>query len=214
MLLSGLLSFFIPVDAQAINTPALMITALVMELLVGITIGFVIYILFAAVQLAGQLLDMQMGFGMVNVLDPQSGMQVPLMGNFIYLIALMVYLLMNGHHYLLSALVQSYQTVPVLGMHVNEGFMSLLIGVTLDMFIIAIKISAPVVMALLLTDVSMGFIARTVPQMNVFIVGLPLKIIVGLVVLISVLPVYLWFFSILFNKFLEYLQAILISIGS
>lgn len=214
ILLSGLISYFIPLDTRAINTSALMITALVIEIFVGFTIGFIIYNLFAAIQLAGQLLDMQMGFGMVNVLDPQSGMQVPLMGNFIYLIALMIYLLTNGHHYLLSALVQSYETVPVLGLHMDQSFMSLLIRVTLDMFIIAIKISAPVVMALLLADISMGFIARTVPQMNVFIVGLPLKIIVGLIVLISILPVYLWFFSILFNKFLEYLQAVLISIGN
>lgn len=212
--LSALMSYFIPVRfEQEIVSPHLMIIALTLEIFIGITIGFIAYILFAAIQLAGQLIDMQIGFGMVNVLDPQSGMQVPLMGNYIYLLALFIYLSVNGHHYLLSALAMSYETIPVLGTHLDGDFMGILLNISSALFIVAVKISAPVVMALLISDIAMGFVARTVPQMNVFVIGLPLKMIIGFTVLICLLPIYLWFFIELFDSLIYSIKAVIVSLG-
>jgi len=85
------------------------------EFLLGLILGWVCSLIFSAVQMAGQLLDMQIGFGIVNVIDPQFGQQVPLVGNFKYILALLIFLVTNGHHVFLSALFNSFKYVPVTG---------------------------------------------------------------------------------------------------
>jgi|LSQX01.2.fsa_nt_gb flagellar biosynthetic protein FliR len=214
VLLSATLSFAIPIKtAVTIDTPGVFLAAVVLEIVVGATIGLVAYVVFGAIQLAGQLMDMQMGFGIVNVVDPASGTQIPLMGNLTQTLALLIYLGINGHHYLLQAVVQSYQMVPVLGFHMNTPFFELLMTIATQMFVIAVKISVPIIIAILAADIAMGFMARTVPQMNVFIVGLPLKILVGLLSLTIMMPVYLWLFNLLFARFFTYLDQIIRAMG-
>lgn len=212
--LAAMMAYFVPITyAQEINTPAYFIAALAVEILIGYTIGFVAYMVFGAIQLAGQIMDMQMGFGIVNVVDPQSGTQIPLMGNLTQTVALLLYLAIDGHHYLFQALIQSYKVIPVLGLSLNGNVIDLIIQVSVYMFVIAVKISAPIVIAILTADIAMGFVARTVPQMNVFIVGLPLKILVGLGSLFIMMPIYVWVFNMLFAHFFEYLDQIIKSMG-
>ncbi len=214
ILLSAVMSSFVPVKySMSLESPVTFIAAFVAEIFIGYAIGFVAYVVFAAIQLAGQLMDTQMGFSMVNVLDPQSGTQVPLMGNFNYLLALIVYLTLDGHHYLLQAVAQSYNVIPVLGANLGKGFIDIIANLTAYMLVMAVKISAPIVVAILITDVSMGFISRTVPQMNVFIVGLPVKILVGLLALILLMPVYIWFIGILLSQCMKYIDLIVHSMG-
>jgi flagellar biosynthetic protein FliR len=212
--LAAMMTYFVPIDyIQEITTPGYFIAALAVEILIGYTIGFVAFIIFAAIQLAGQVMDMQMGFGITNVVDPQSGMQIPLMGNLIQTIALLLYLAIDGHHYLLTALTQSYKVIPVMGLNLDESVIDLVIQISVYMFIIAVKISAPVIIAILTADIAMGFVARTVPQMNVFIVGLPVKILVGLGALLVMMPVYIWVFKILFTQFFGYLDELIRLLG-
>ena len=214
ILLAAVMSSFIKIQyAVQLDNPMIFIAAMISEVLIGYALGFVAFVLFAAIQLAGQLMDNQMGFSMVNVLDPQSGIQIPLMGNFYYLLALIIYLSMNGHHYLLQAIAQSYNVIPVLGVNLGNEFMTIIASITAYMVVIALKISTPVVFAILITNVSMGFIARTVPQMNVFIVGMPLNIMVGLFTIIVIMPVFIWFINIMFFEFIQYLDAIVLSMG-
>ena len=211
--LAAILSYIIPLETSIVDSPARFIAALIAEIFVGYTFGLVIYVVFAAIQLAGQVMDMQMGFGIVNVVDPVSGTQIPLIGNLIQLIALLIYLSINGHHYLLQALAQSYQVIPVLGLNMQGGIVDYIVALTVQMFVIAVKIAIPVVVAILTTDVAMGFIARTVPQMNVFIVGLPLKILMGLIMLTLMVPIYIWLFQVLFENFFGYLDQAIILMG-
>lgn len=212
--LAASLAYFVPIQySTLILNPVHFLAAIVVEIFIGYTIGFIIYIFFGAIQLSGQLMDMQMGFGIVNVVDPQTGTQIPLLGNLTQTLALLIYLAVDGHHYLLQAIAQSYKFVPVLGFHIDASFTKLLVEITVYMFIIAVKIAAPIVIAVLTTDIAMGFIARTVPQMNVFIVGLPLKILVGLVALFLMLPVYIWMYSVLLVRFYEYLDRIIMVMG-
>ncbi|MGI6435397.1 MAG: flagellar biosynthetic protein FliR [Syntrophomonadaceae bacterium] len=210
LVLAAMMAYFLPVTTGLeLASPLYMLAAVVLEVLVGYTIGFIAYMLFAGIQLAGQLMDMQMGFAIVNVVDPQSGMQIPLMGNLTQTVALLSYLAVNGHHYLLQAVAQSYQIIPVLGLKLGSDFSQRLFAISAEMFVIALKVAAPLVIAILITDVAMGFIARTVPQMNVFIVGLPLKIMMGLGCLLFMFPVYLWVFDMLFTRFFGYLDGIM-----
>lgn len=169
------------------------------EFLFGLIFGFVASFIFSAVQMAGQLLDMQIGFGIVNIFDPQSGQQVPLIGNFKHLLALLLFLATNGHHILLSALFNSFKIIPLTQVNFPSEITPFILDIFVGVFIIAFKISLPVLIALFLTDVALGILARTMPQMNIFIVGVPGKIIVGIFVLSLALPVYVFFLEVAFN---------------
>lgn len=208
------LASFVPIQyGLPVETLGQFTVAMAVEIFIGYIIGFVVYLVLAAIQLAGQLMDMQMGFAIVNVVDPQSGSQIPLMGNLTQTLALLMYLAVDGHHYLLQAIVQSYKIIPVLGMSLSNDFYQLVVQMSVYLFVIAVKIAAPILIVTLTTDIAMGFVARTVPQMNVFIVGLPLKILVGLIALCLFLPVYLWIYSLLFDRFFTYLDAVIMALG-
>lgn len=180
----------VPVQTLPLTLPGL-IPLGIGELLIGLIIGYISSLIFAAVQLGGQLLDTEMGFGIVNVLDPQSGLQLPLMGNFQYLLALLIFLVTNGHHLLLLALSDSYAAIPIGGLRLGPGLTGVVIDLFAQLFVVALKISAPAMVALFLTSVALGVIARAVPQMNVFVVGIPIKLITGILVLMVGLPLYL-----------------------
>lgn len=180
------------------------------EVLVGFIIGFLTQLVFGAFQLAGQIMDMQMGFGIVNVVDPQYGIQIPVLGNFKYILALLFFLTIDGHHLLLEGLVRSYELIPLGTMSISGSIYKYIFELAGGMFVTALKVSLPVVAALFITDLALGVVARTVPQMNVFIVGLPLKIGVGLVLLIVVLPLYIWLFGVVFERLFEDLERLLL----
>ena len=186
-----------------------LLIVLISEIMIGLLMGYVAQLLFHAIQLAGQSIDMQMGFGIVNVMDPQSGLQVPLIGTFKQLLAILVFLIINGHHWLLQALLLSYDVVPINTMSFNIQLVDGLIALTSKMFIIALQIAAPMVGVLFITDFIMGIISRTVPQMNVFLVGMPAKILIGFFVLIIVIPLYIYLLTALFERGFKDLLQIL-----
>lgn len=185
------------------------VSLLISELFVGWVIGFVCSLVFSAVQMAGQVLDTQVGFGMVNIMDPQSGQQVPLIGNFKYILALLVFLISNGHHLLLAALFNSFQMIPVTGVVFHGALTGLIVDMVWGIFSIALKISFPVLISLLLTDIALGILARTMPQMNIFVVGMPVKIIVGIFILSLTVPFYILFLEVAFNGMFNDIYRIL-----
>lgn len=176
------------------------IIVLMGEFFIGVLIGFVAHLVFDAIQLAGQSIDMQMGFGIVNVMDPQTGRQVPMIGNFKHILALLIFLVINGHHWLLEALFYSYEVIPIDHINFSSSLVMFLIDLTSQMFVIALKLAAPIVGALFITEFIMGIFARLVPQMNVFLVGMPLKIIIGFLMLIMVIPLYVFLLNSLFEQ--------------
>lgn len=160
------------------------------EFLVGVTIGYVSFLVFSAIYLAGQLIDMQTGFSMVSVMDPMSNIQVPVTSNFYFIISMLIFLSINGHHLLIQALFKSYNMIPLGKASFNQNLMNDIIRVFGDIFIIGFKISAPIIAAILITDVALGVISRTMPQLNVFVVGMPLKIILGVLIIYFSIPVF------------------------
>jgi flagellar biosynthesis protein FliR len=143
------------------------------------------YLLFTGIQMAGQIIDIQIGFGLVNVIDPAGGQQVSILGQFYYLIAMLFFLAVDGHHALIKALGDSFTLLPAGGIGwLDQAAKAgpLLAGFFTKLFVIAFQVAAPSVAVLFLTNLSMGLLSRTIPQMNVFIVGMPLNIIVGLLV--------------------------------
>ncbi len=195
---------------QVAGSTAGYILQLLGEALIGCILGFLTQIVFAAFQLAGQLLDMQLGFGIVNVIDPQSGTQAPLFGNFFYLLALLCFFAVNGHYVLLSGIVQSYKLLPIGGgVKISGDFYDYIFGMAGDMFVVAFQLALPVLGVLWLCEVILGIIARTMPQMNIFIVSLPLNIGVGLGLIMVIIPVFVWAFEMEFNVLFQHLSNVL-----
>jgi len=160
------------------------------EMIIGLIIGFVAQFTFAAIQFAGQTIDMQIGFGVVNVIDPVYGTQAPLVGSFQNLIALLLFLATNSHHFMIAALYQSYEKIPVFGLTGGKAASQMMIDMFGAMLVTGLKLAIPVVGALFVAEVALGLVARTMPQMQVFFVGIPAKIFLGIVLLLIIMPVY------------------------
>lgn len=170
------------------------------EILLGITIGMAVNLIFVGLQMAGQISGYQMGMALARVMDPSAGQQVPLLAQFFQLFAFLIFLSINAHHWFLMALADSFQLVPPFGFKISGSLIEQLIHIAGNMFVIAIKVGAPVIAALLLTSVAFGLIARTVPQMNVLFVAMPLKIIIGLLFIGFSLPYLSSFLKTVFSK--------------
>lgn len=170
------------------------------EILLGITIGMAVNMIFVGLQMAGQISGYQMGMALARVMDPSAGQQVPLLAQFFQLFAFLIFLSINAHHWFLMALADSFQLVPPFGFKISGSLIEQLIHIAGNMFVIAIKVGAPVIAALLLTSVAFGLIARTVPQMNVLFVAMPLKIIIGLLFIGFSLPYLSSFLKTVFSK--------------
>ena len=170
------------------------------ELFIGWLIGFVAYVCFSAIHMAGKVMDMQVGFAVVNVMDPTSGQQIPLIGSLLYNLGIIVFLVTNGHHVIITALAESFRMVPLAAMQPNLSLTMLLVDFTNGIFVTGMKIAMPVTFAILLVNVALGILARTMPQMNIFVVGIPLQLMVGVGVLSMLLPFYVMFLDVLFNE--------------
>ena len=174
--------------------------AVLSELFIGWLIGFVAYVCFSAIHMAGKVMDMQVGFAVVNVMDPTSGQQIPLIGSLLYNLGIIVFLVTNGHHVIITALAESFRMVPLAAMQPNLSLTMLLVDFTNGIFVTGMKIAMPVTFAILLVNVALGILARTMPQMNIFVVGIPLQLMVGVGVLSMLLPFYVMFLDVLFNE--------------
>ena len=170
------------------------------ELFIGWLIGFVAYVCFSAIHMAGKVMDMQVGFAVVNVMDPTSGQQIPLIGSLLYNLGIIVFLVTNGHPVIITALAESFRMVPLAAMQPNLSLTMLLVDFTNGIFVTGMKIAMPVTFAILLVNVALGILARTMPQMNIFVVGIPLQLMVGVGVLSMLLPFYVMFLDVLFNE--------------
>ncbi|AXN40554.1 flagellar biosynthetic protein FliR [Peribacillus butanolivorans] len=189
---------------------------IIKEAFVGFFIGFAAYMILSAVQVAGGLIDFQMGFSIANVIDPQTGAQSPLMGQYLYTIALLFLLSTNGHHLLLDGIFYSYQFIPIDQLFVPFGDQALieyLAKAFSKTFMIAFQMSIPVVGSIFLVDVTLGILARTVPQLNVFVVGIPVKIIAGLAVIVIVMGMMMTVVTQLFNFLLVTMRQLMQLIG-
>ena len=169
------------------------------EIGIGVTIALAVKLVFTGIQMAGQIAGFQMGFAIANIMDPATSDQIPILSQFNNIVAILIFFAINAHYWFLKALVESYQLIPIFGFNFKGLIVKQLVALTSGMFIIAIKIGAPVIAALLLTNVTFGLIARTVPQMHIFIVAMPVKSIVGLLFLGFALPYVVEVLKIIFN---------------
>lgn len=187
---------------------------LLKEITVGLFTGLIAYLIVSAMQVAGGFIDFQMGFAVANVIDPQTGAQSPLIGQYFYMFTLLFLLSVNGHHLLIDGIVHSYQLIPLDALITFENGLSHFSITTFNrMFLIAFQIAIPLVGCLFLVDVALGIIARTVPQLNVFVVGLPLKITVSFTVIFFFLAIYVSLVRYLFSVMFETMRDLMVILG-
>ncbi|MBO0485849.1 flagellar biosynthetic protein FliR [Vagococcus fluvialis] len=158
------------------------------EILVGMALGFIVQLVFSAIEMAGQIIDFQVGFSMGSVYDPGVGIQGSNYGRLYYWLALAVFFFTDMHHLVIDNLIQSFSIIPIteMSMHGNtvEGMMILFV----EVFKISILLAAPVVLVALVTDCVLGIISRSVPQINVLMLGMPMKILISFFFVLLFMP--------------------------
>jgi flagellar biosynthesis protein FliR len=170
------------------------------EVLIGLYLGFLLSLIFTAFQLAGEYYSVLVGFGISEVLDPLAQVSIPLIGQLKNMIGLLIFLVINGHHFLIKAIYRSYELVPLVSFEegVFNALMKYVVYSMSGMFIIALKIALPVLATVFLVEVSLGILAKAAPQMNILMLGFPIKIAVafGIIILISPLIIRIMYVSL------------------
>lgn len=181
--------FIIPVRYLPDSVPAFVL-AVFTEVFVGFVLGYVSSLVLQSAQSAGDILDMQMGLSVANVLSPTTGAMTSITGSFLFLVALITFLLINGHHMLLSALHQSFVAIPLISF-VDFSRPDLLLQV-IDLlrffWISTIQLCAPMLLLIFLIDFAFGIVSRVAPQVNVFMLGFQVKPSLGLLGIMLISP--------------------------
>lgn len=171
----------VPPPESLPQTAPEVVAGVVSEAVLGLSLAFGARVLIASVQLAGQFMGFQMGFSMARAIDPQDGAQSTSLSQFLYIFVILLFLIMDGHHLFIAAIAKSFHLVPPCKFVPRPPLAELLIQTGGQMFLIALKLSAPILIALFLVNLCLGIVARTVPQTNILMIGFPLNISVGLI---------------------------------
>lgn len=196
--ISFIISPFIQADIAVHSLSQLIIYAL-METLTGLVFGFITNMCFNSLKIAGSLIDQQLGLSMANIYDPNTNTQNTLIETILYWLGVMIFFSMNGHHQLIAGIQNSFNLVKV-GQLILSGNFDYVINVFVQCFIIGIKIAIPMILSLLIAELLIGFISKSVPQLNVMVVSMPLKLLMGIIFIMIALPFLINKMHHLFNQ--------------
>jgi len=171
------------------------VLAILSEFLLGFTVGLMLQLVMNIMTFAGIQISFIMGFSMASVVDPQSGISMPIISNILALMALMIFLALDGHHAVLLFVNESLQEVPLGGFMLNEAIFNYMLRATMNMFMIGFMIAFPITALSLLADVIFGMLMKTMPQFNLLVIGFPIKIMVAFVVIIATLATFMKIFQ-------------------
>ena len=209
LMLALILYPFIPLITVYPDRPDHYIMLIASEMLIGLVLGIIARFLFAAVEFAGTVIGFQMGLGMAMVFDPQSQEQISIVGKFENITATLIFLAMDGHLIVLQALVRSYSVLPPGGASISRPLVENLTELSASVFVIGLQIVAPLIVALFLANAIVGLLARSVPQIQVFVVGFPLTLMLGFLFLFFGMPFFAQAVHQMFEKLdTQYFEAI------
>ena len=164
------------------------------ELLVGLVLALSVKLVLAALDVAGQLMGFQLGFSLIQMVDPQTQVQSSFMAGFLNLIAMMIFLGIDGHHWMIQAVVESYRVTGP-GLQISGALINQFVTSLSHLFILGLQLSAPIVVMLFIVDVLFGILGRTASQIQILIVGLPAKSLIGFTVLAATIYSFIPFLS-------------------
>ncbi|MHB1216208.1 MAG: flagellar biosynthetic protein FliR [Thiobacillus sp.] len=163
---------------------------LVQQLLIGMAIGFIMRIVFAAIEAAGEIVGLQMGLGFASFFDPQSAGQTLVVAQFFNILAMLVFLAVNAHLLLIGVIVDSFQSLPISSQPLSAAGFYNVAAFGSTVFSVGLQLALPLIAILLMTNLSLGILTRSAPQLNIFAIGFPITLGVGLVVLDLTLPYF------------------------
>jgi len=185
---------------------------LLQEFMIGLILGLVIMMIFSMFHFVGQLADFQMGFGMAFVMDPFGGGQMPISGNFYYLVASLIFIATGALQFVIGVFFSSFGQLAlgeafILG---NANMAWMVMEIITDYFRIGLMISMPIVGTIMVINFVLGILVKAVPQMNVFVVGMPIKVLVGLIILAVSLPILSDIFEGIVVNIVQYMEAVVL----
>lgn len=207
--LTFILWFVVPLPLRLPTSFLAFGLALVNEVILGFLIGFISYLIIATFQAAGEIMDLQMGLSVSKTLDPAFGVEISIIGRLTYMLGGVLFLVVNGHHLIFAAINTSFSLFPVATpLNYSLGFINELVKVLSELWVVAIQLSAPVILMIFLSDFSFGLISRVAPQVNVFMLGFQVKPLIGAFVFLAVLPAFVSRATVLINQFLPKILTI------
>ncbi len=200
------LGYAVPADTGAY------LLLILKEVFIGLFIGFLVSLIFTAFQLAGEYYSVLVGFGISEVFDPLAQVSIPLLGQLKNLIGLLVFLMIGGHHFLIKAIYRSYELAPIVSFSksASVGLLKYIIYPMSGMFVIAFKIALPVLATILLIEISMGILAKAAPQMNILMLGFPIKIAVAFGILILISPLIIRIMYVSLERTFQFVSKVLL----
>lgn len=187
---------------------------LLQQALIGIALGFVMRLAFAAIDVAGELIGLQMSLSFATFFDPQSGGQTAVVAEFLGLLATLVFLALNGHLLLFSMLARSFELMPIGFAHLSGATWGSVARLGAVLFSAGVLLALPLIAALLITNIALGVLTRAAPQLNLFAVGFPVTLVVGLAMLMLSLPYLAPSFERLFDQGFEAMRMLMQKTGS
>ena len=195
----------IPVPADVPEDLLPFLGALLSQACVGLVIGFVSFLVMAAAQFGGEMLDIQMGLSVAASFDPASHGAVNLLRKVHFYLAMNLYLVLDGHHALIQAINGSFRVIPVTYFHIDSNIAMEMVSLSGNLLVIGTQIAAPALAALFITQCALGLLARVAPQMNVFMLSFPLNIAIGLTLLTFSLPLIIRLLGVQFELNLDHI---------
>ncbi|MCX5815050.1 MAG: flagellar biosynthetic protein FliR [Proteobacteria bacterium] len=181
--ISLLLFDVVTINAALNSDPYFMALLILKEVFIGLTISFFVMTLFAIVYVAGEVAAIQTGFSFARVMDPFTMSQSSVLEQFLNLLAVMVFFAIDAHHILIKGILLSFRELPVGTLTLNEALMNHIVGLTSKIFSIGLKIGAPIIVTLFVIEIALGLLSKLIPQVNVFIEGMPIKILITMMIL-------------------------------
>lgn len=210
--LSLMLAPSIPMPTVPLD-PVILAGGMLSEMTIGVTIGLAVRLMFGALEVAGELLGIQMGFGAVHLFDPATSQQTPMVAQFFTMLASLIFLSLNAHLFAMATIIHSYEAIPAFGAHLSSHLGEEILLLSQRMFTIGLKLSAPVLIAILLINVLMALLGRAVPQVQVFVLSFPITIAGGLLVLSLGMPFTVALIGSEFEQLQLTIEALLRSLG-
>jgi len=195
-----------------VESLGVLITLSLGEVALGLIMAFLVILAFSVVNFAGHYVDTPMGFGMASIFDPALGTQVPVFSQFYHILTALIFFGIDAHLWILQAVGHSFNVIPFGGLVSMEPTFKLVMDLVTQVFIIGIQIALPVIATILLTDIGLGIVIRAVPQINVFVLGFPIKIVVGLTIVIFMIPTFVYITGRIFaidGLLFKYFQGLL-----
>jgi flagellar biosynthesis protein FliR len=177
-----------PLVPGTIAAPAHLLDVVVgvaFESLIGVVMGFALMLIFSGAQIGAELISHQMGWSLAQLIDPTTEISFDVLSQFYNLLATLIFVILNGHLILIRSLAWTFQTIPLMGASFNTGTMDFLVGVLGSSFQLGIRVAGPGLTAIFLATLAMGFVSRTMPQLNILAIGFPINITLALLVLIA-----------------------------